>query len=202
MLETVGVELTRGHAGRAQAKRGRLALHRRLDRLPGAGARGRAAASSCAAATPPRWRRPGAGCPRGLPLAVPVDAPEWLLNPLFMRCVQLRLTTGCTAGRQAAALVSYDRFFYPLDAVRDWNRLYGRRGFLQYQCVLPRAAGAAAARRDPRPAGRGRRGVVPGRDQGLRPRLGRLSVLSDRGHHAGARPAVSRRRSPRPWSTS
>jgi len=79
------------------------------------------------------------------PLPVPIDAPEWLLNPAFVR-----LFNRLYAARQGAArgprLVPCERFFYPLDALAGWNRLYGPRGFLQFQCVLPRAAGAAPLR--------------------------------------------------------
>jgi FAD/FMN-containing dehydrogenase len=80
--------------------------------------------------------------PRSWRLDVPVNAPEWLLNPAAMRGFNA-LYYRSHAGPLLRRVVSYDRFFYPLDAVGQWNRLYGRRGFLQYQCVLPRAAGAA-----------------------------------------------------------
>jgi FAD/FMN-containing dehydrogenase len=39
--------------------------------------------------------------------------------------------------RRSRALVPYDAFFYPLDAIRQWNLLYGKAGFVQYQCVVP-----------------------------------------------------------------
>ncbi len=74
---------------------------------------------------------------------VPLDAPEWVLTPAAMRLFN-GLYHRVHGGPARRRLVSYESFFYPLDAVRDWNRMYGRRGFLQYQCVVPRAAGREA----------------------------------------------------------
>ncbi len=43
--------------------------------------------------------------------------------------------------RPGTRIVPYEGFFYPLDAIADWNRIYGRRGFVQHQSVLPKEAG-------------------------------------------------------------
>jgi len=43
--------------------------------------------------------------------------------------------------RKMDQISDYDPFFYPLDAISDWNRVYGPKGFLQYQCVFPRDVG-------------------------------------------------------------
>ncbi|WP_347986879.1 FAD-binding oxidoreductase [Methylomonas sp. AM2-LC] len=46
--------------------------------------------------------------------------------------------------RQSRQIQHYEPFFYPLDGLLEWNRMYGPRGFYQYQCVIPTATGKAA----------------------------------------------------------
>lgn len=71
-------------------------------------------------------------------LTVPFDAPSALVNR-----GSIGLYNAFRYRRErifgAARPVHFDRFFFPLDGIGAWNRLYGQRGFVQYQCVLPRA---------------------------------------------------------------
>ncbi len=69
-------------------------------------------------------------------LSVPVEAPSWALNSLTVRTFN-RAYFAAQAAQPANRSLHYAPFFYPLDGVAHWNRLYGRRGFWQYQCVLP-----------------------------------------------------------------
>lgn len=66
----------------------------------------------------------------------------------LINAASLRLFNAAYYRRQAArrgpARQHWQPFFYPLDGIRDWNRIYGPRGFYQYQCVLPRATERAA----------------------------------------------------------
>ena len=66
--------------------------------------------------------------------SVPCSAPGWFLNAPLGRAFNLTYRTMNRAGTRT---VHYDPFFYPLDKVGAWNRLYGRAGFFQHQCVLP-----------------------------------------------------------------
>ena len=69
-------------------------------------------------------------------LALPFDMPAVALN---------RATVGAfntlyyhkQLSKQQDSVIDYEPFFYPLDSILQWNRLYGKQGLLQFQCVLP-----------------------------------------------------------------
>jgi decaprenylphospho-beta-D-ribofuranose 2-oxidase len=74
---------------------------------------------------PPRWR-----------MTVPFNLPNFTLSSATIRAFDaLYYALHARAGKRM--LADYDSFFYPLDAIHHWNRIYGKRGFVQYQCVWP-----------------------------------------------------------------
>lgn len=69
---------------------------------------------------------------------IPVDLPGFALNSLTVRLFnEVWFRRASAAGRERVRPLS--TFLYPLDAIGNWNRIYGRRGFYQFQCVLPEA---------------------------------------------------------------
>ncbi|ANT63403.1 FAD-linked oxidase (plasmid) [Salipiger sp. CCB-MM3] len=67
---------------------------------------------------------------------VPFDAPSAALNRYSVKLFNALYWRKGVRGA-GAQLVDWDSYFYPLDAVLGWNRIYGRKGFMQFQCVLP-----------------------------------------------------------------
>ncbi len=101
------------HRGRSLLYRGEHALRDSLpDRL------------RCSVIQVPETRR----------LRVPYDLPSWTLNGWTIRAFNEVYFRRSRLGQR---LVDYETFFYPLDAILEWNRIYGARGFVQYQCVMP-----------------------------------------------------------------
>ena len=68
--------------------------------------------------------------------SLPFDLPNGVLNRLTIKAFN-QLYYSRQWGRERRALRAIDAFFFPLDAIRHWNRMYGKRGFVQYQCVFP-----------------------------------------------------------------
>jgi FAD/FMN-containing dehydrogenase len=73
-------------------------------------------------------------------LTVPVDAPSFTISGPTVRGFNA-FYFNAKRWKAGPFTQHYADFFYPLDALGRWNRLYGRRGFHQYQCVIPAEAG-------------------------------------------------------------
>ncbi len=77
---------------------------------------------------------------RGRKFSVPVDFPSFALSTLTVRAFNSLYYTKASVS-SSDAVIDYEPFFYPLDSIKNWNRIYGKRGFVQYQVVLPKEAG-------------------------------------------------------------
>lgn len=74
---------------------------------------------------------------------VPVDFPGFVLNPWTVRGFnEVYFRRVPAAGRER--IVPFAEFLYPLDSIHQWNRIYGKKGFYQFQCVVPDDAARAA----------------------------------------------------------
>jgi FAD/FMN-containing dehydrogenase len=75
-------------------------------------------------------------------LRMPLDAPGFLLNRHTVRAFNWAYFQRGLASA-GESLLGWDSYFYPLDSVLGWNRVYGRKGFVQFQCALPLATSTA-----------------------------------------------------------
>lgn len=71
---------------------------------------------------------------------VPFYFPGFVLNKLTVKIFNLLYFKKQTQ-KEVKNIVDYETFFYPLDVVKDWNKIYGKSGFIQYQMVIPKEKG-------------------------------------------------------------
>ena len=79
--------------------------------------------------------------PRPFRVPVPLDFPSWALSRATVKAFNAAFYR--KHSDQTDRLVDFETYFYPLDSIRDWNRMYGHRGFIQYQVVLPMSSSRA-----------------------------------------------------------
>lgn len=80
--------------------------------------------------------------PSSQSLDIPFELPGFLLNPFTMKTFN-QFYYGLQKQKTVRKQIHYQPFFYPLDSIQNWNRLYGRDGFYQHQCVIPQNQSSA-----------------------------------------------------------
>ncbi|HEY4061593.1 MAG TPA: FAD-binding oxidoreductase [Puia sp.] len=74
--------------------------------------------------------------PKKKQIPFPFNLPSWVLNTFTVKAFNF-LYYGKNLKKEINNIVNYEPFFYPLDAILHWNRGYGKKGFIQYQFVVP-----------------------------------------------------------------
>ncbi len=89
-----------------------------------------------ALAVPPQYRKTPLHISPRSKVSIPIEFPSWTLNNLTVRAFNALYYRNGQRNR-GQRLVGWDSYFYPLDAILGWNKIYGRYGFAQFQCALP-----------------------------------------------------------------
>ncbi|WP_295841333.1 FAD-binding oxidoreductase [uncultured Apibacter sp.] len=89
---------------------------------------------------PTKWGRNPLKPKKKFKLNVPFDFPSFILNTWSVKAFNY-LYYFKQRKKIISNIVDYDTFFYPLDAINNWNRIYGKNGFIQYQFIIPKKVG-------------------------------------------------------------
>ena len=74
--------------------------------------------------------------PNKINLTVPLNFPSWFLNAWFVKIFN-SLYYWKNKQDNKIKLIDWNSYFYPLDKLLEWNKIYGKKGFAQFQCVIP-----------------------------------------------------------------
>ena len=77
---------------------------------------------------------------------IPFFFPDFILNSFTVKIFNW-LYYSKQNRKEVKQIVDYETFFYPLDFVQDWNKIYGKKGFIQYQMVIPKEKGKEGMRK-------------------------------------------------------
>ena len=86
---------------------------------------------------PPKLHKNPLKNPRKIMPTIPFYFPSWVLNSFTIKIFNWLYYNKQTK-KSVEGFVHYEPFFYPLDVINEWNKIYGKKGFIQYQMVIPK----------------------------------------------------------------
>lgn len=95
---------------------------------------------------PPKLHKNPLKNPRKIMPTIPFYFPSWVLNSFTIKIFNWLYYNKQTK-KSVEDFVHYEPFFYPLDVINEWNKIYGKKGFIQYQMVIPKEKGKEGMRK-------------------------------------------------------